>query len=388
MRDTVFFMNKGYFDVRAMLTFGVSAKESDDAIGYFGTGFKYAIAIILRLGGSVKIETNGEAYQFESRRESIRGQEFDLVYMNDQEAGFTTRLGINWQPWMAFRELYCNCKDEGGVISQERESFDTVISVTCPEIAKAYRNREDYFISGSPVHTSSECEIYEGSKPYLYYRGVAVMGTEGLSDYSYNVTTTIDLTEDRTVRNSYQIRWPIQRTIQALENAPMLRTILSARDSMESKTIGFDPDWPVSDTFADVCRQLMKTSVGVPESARLLMNKVAERMGDWPEFEPTKTELKALDKAKTFLRGINIPIDDYPIKTVTGLGEGVMGRALNGTVYVSDIPFQMGTKQLASTLLEEWMHIKTGARDFDRTMQSWLFDKVLSIGEELVGEPL
>lgn len=388
MRDTVFFMNDGHFDVRAMLTFGVSAKESDDAIGYFGTGFKYAVAIILRLGGSVTIETAGESYRFEARKESIRGQEFELVYVNGQEAGFTTRLGINWQPWMAFRELYCNCKDEGGEISQERGDFDTVIAVTCPEIANAYRSRSDYFISGTPVHVSAECEMYEGSRPYLYYKGVAVMRASEESCYSYNITSHVDLTEDRTVRHSYQIQWPIQRTIQALDSAPMLRTILSRKDCLESKSIGFDPDWPVSDAFVDVCRQLMKTDVGLPESARLLMSKVAERMGDWPEFEPTKTELKALDKAKAFLRGINIPVDDYPIKTVTGLGEGVMGRALNGIIYISDIPFQMGTKQLASTLLEEWMHIKTGAKDFDRTMQSWLFDKVLSIGEELIGEPL
>jgi hypothetical protein len=29
-----------------------------------------------------------------------------------------------------------------------------------------------------------------------------------------------------------------------------------------------------------------------------------------------------------------------------------------------------------------------GCEDFDRTMQTWLFDKILSIGEELNGKPL
>lgn len=53
----LYFLNNGEFDVSAMLTFGVSAKESDNPIGQFGTGFKYAIAIILRLGGSISVAT-------------------------------------------------------------------------------------------------------------------------------------------------------------------------------------------------------------------------------------------------------------------------------------------------------------------------------------------
>jgi len=43
---------------------------------------------------------------------------------------------------------------------------------------------------------------------------------------------------------------------------------------------------------------------------------------------------------------------------------------------------------VASTLLEEWVHNYHRCADFDRNMQSWLFDKILSIGEEINGEPL
>lgn len=95
-----------------------------------------------------------------------------------------------------------------------------------------------------------------------------------------------------------------------------------------------------------------------------------------------------LERAKRFLFKIDIDIDRYPVRTVTGLGDDVMGRALDGVIYLSEIPFNMGTKQVASTLLEEWVHNKHGCKDFDRQMQSWLFDKILSLAELINGEPV
>ena len=77
MTDTVFFMNQSEFDKDAMLTFGVSAKDDDTAIGYFGTGFKYATAIILRIGGSIVVRSKGNVYEFKSTKKIIKNQEFD-----------------------------------------------------------------------------------------------------------------------------------------------------------------------------------------------------------------------------------------------------------------------------------------------------------------------
>jgi len=124
-----YFMNNGNFDIRAMMTMGVSAKLSDSAIGFFGTGFKYAVAVILRGGGSVKVSTIDGVYEFTKKEEIIRDQKFDLVMINGSSAGFTTHMGINWEPWMAFRELFCNAKDEGGVICSEIDTnYDNVLS--------------------------------------------------------------------------------------------------------------------------------------------------------------------------------------------------------------------------------------------------------------------
>lgn len=385
----VYFMNNGDFDIRAMMTMGVSAKDNDEAIGYFGTGFKYAVAIILRLGGSVKISTISGIYEFTAKTGTVRGKEFQIVYCNDKEAGFTTRMGINWEPWMAFRELYCNATDEGGKVSDQIDtSYDTVIEVQSSDIYRAYTSKSDYFISGNPLFETSQAQVFKGGKPFIYYRGVAVRNAVDDQVFSYNIKSTVDLTEDRTAKHDYQLFWPIQRTWQNhCNDKVMLRKVVCGGEHGEAK-IGFDPGWRASDAFLEVCGELMKTDKGVCESARVVASKVEAIRGDWPEFNLTEVQQKMLYRAISHLAKIDVNIKMYPVKTVVGLGDGVMGRALDGVIYLSEMPFNMGTKQVASTLLEEWVHNKTGAADFDRKMQNWLFDKILSLAEEINGEPI
>lgn len=384
----IYFMNNGDFDVRAMMTMGVSAKDTDDAIGFFGTGFKYAVAIILRLGGSITISTQSGIYEFTAKKESIRGKEFNIVYMNGNEAGFTTHLGANWEPWMAYRELYCNAKDEGGEISDEMNAvYDTIVSVDCNEIYNAHMNSSDYFLSSKPLFKHKSCEIHQGGKPFIYYRGIAVANGYDNALFSYNITDHMDLTEDRTSKHEHQVRWPIQKAIQNLTDKSMLRMAIRKGNHAEAK-IGLDKDWGASDEFLQVSDELIKTDYGLCESARRLVSELNKRSFDWPEFELNEVQKKALDKAKRFLFAIDIDVDRFPLKTVTGLGDGVMGRAHDGVIYLSEMPFDMGTKQIASTLMEEWVHNKYGCEDFDRRMQSWLFDKVLSLGEIINKEPI
>jgi len=382
----IYFMNNGEFDVDTMLTFGVSAKANDNAIGFFGTGFKYAVAIILRLGGSIIVRSLGKEHTFTQRSETIREKKFNFVQVNGRNAGFTTHLGCNWEPWMAFRELYCNAIDEAGVIGQHPQDYDTIIEVSCTEIADAYMKSSDYFLNPKLIHKSASVEIHEGARPYHYYRGVAIMPVNN-NMFSYNITSHVDLTEDRTAKYNFQVRDPITEGVQSLKDKSILRKILSTPKTFEHD-LHYSKEHPVSAAFLSVCRELKHTDKGIPVSARNLLNKLRDENGDWPTFQLTKVQKIMLTRAKKFLKQISIEIDDYPLKTVVGLGDSVMGRALDGTIYLSDMPFRLGTKQVASTLLEEWVHIKTGCNDFDRIMQNWLFDKILSLAEELQGMPL
>ncbi len=397
-QNKVYVMNNGMFDLRGMLTMGLSAKQDDGAIGFFGTGFKYAVAIILRNLGSIKITTKGEdgnfyIYDFFVKRENFRGKEVDFVFINDFVTGesipcnFTTRMGINWEPWMAFRELYCNCIDEKGQVSSSySEGFDTVIEVNCSQIAQAFASKDNYILPNiEPIHAGTHCDIYEAKLPYIYYRGIAVLSISGAA-FSYNIKSHIDLTEDRTVKFDHQVRWAMQKELQHTKNESIIQAIV--QDDCYEKKQGFDSDWGVGDQFVATCERLQKTDKGICGSAKSLLKKKILKDRSFPEFILSEVQQKQALKAKSFLKQLDIHADEYPIKYVSGLGDGVMGQALDGTIYISEMPFNMGTKQLASTLMEEWVHLKTGCADFDRRMQNWLFDKILSLGENISGEPI
>jgi hypothetical protein len=398
MNNKVYFMNNGAFDLRGMLTMGLSAKHDEGAIGFFGTGFKYAVAIILRNLGTIKITTKGGdgryyIYDFFVKREEFRGKEVDFVFIHDHVTGdsipcnFTNRMGINWEPWMAFRELYCNCSDEHGTVSADyQDGFDTVIEVECSRIAQAFASKDNYILPKmEPIHTGKECDIYEAKLPYIYYRGIAVMRLDE-SAFSYNIKSHIDLTEDRTVKYEHQVRWVMQKELQHTQNESIIQAVVQEKCYENSQ--GFDKDWGVGEKFVEACERLEKSDKGISPSARGLIKHKKFKERNFPEFTLSEVQEKQALRAKAFLMAMDLPVDEYPIKYVTGLGDGVMGQALDGTIYISEMPFNMGTKQLASTLMEEWVHLKTGCADFDRRMQNWLFDKILTLGENINGEPI
>jgi len=131
---------------------------------------------------------------------------------------------------------------------------------------------------------------------------------------------------------------------------------------------------------------------------RLKVNETAMKV--WKdatrqEFTPreitlTKVQLISLQRALDFCSRIGFPIrDSYPIKVVESLGSGGLGLAENNTIYIAERVFHLGgSKQLASTLIEEYVHLRHGYADMTREMQSFLFEKLVSLGEEVAGEPI
>jgi len=389
MQDRVYFGNDEPFDADAMLTFGVSAKGSNDAIGYFGTGFKYAVAIILRSGGGIQVDTADDCYLFGLEKKTIRGKEIEIVTVNGENAGFTAHLGANWSIENAYRELWANCMDEGGRVGTKFFEAPTLITVKGAAFVQAHNNRDGFILTSKPIIENHMLAIHEGSRPRIFYRDFAVAEMNKAPIFTYNVQSNISLTEDRTARYGWEPLHSIARGIQLLEDRDVLRTILSVKlgDQFEA-IIPYDADWMTSQEFIEVARELHEAGHHVSENCRQLLAKVVEKAGDWPEWTPTKVQLQMLGKARDVLKRIGIDTYRYPVKLVSGLGSGVMGRAMKGTIYLSDIPFNQGTKMVASTLLEEWVHNEHGVEDFDRAMQNWLFDKVLTLAEELQGAPL
>lgn len=395
------FSNPGLLDLNAVRIMGVSVKESENPIGFFGTGLKYAIATILRLGGRIEVYIDGHRHEITSREITIRTQAFQQVMLDGEPLGFTTDLGKQWEPWMAVRELLSNARDESGQVLAmdsipDQLAGKTVLCVYGPAFLDVWEERDKYFLKHmDPEHESDSCDFYPhtcGTNPSVFYKGIRVHRSTAPMMHTYNLRANILLTEDRTLMYDHQLNDNVCRTVVRSNDEAMIEKMLVPPEICWETKLNFDITESPSRTFLEVARRLKRQNPkGLNMAAiRYARKHDGDKGDDLKVIEPTAVQQKMLDRSKEFLAGMGYEdeLEDMPILLVSWLGEGVMGQAKHGKIYLCKDVFVNGTKYLASTILEEIIHIKTGFNDHSRELQTHLFDKIVTLGEEMRGEPL
>lgn len=390
------FQNPGLIDITAMTTFGVSVKESENPIGFFGTGLKYAISIVLRNGGSICVYRGLERLEFTVESTDVRGQSFGLIHMNGKALGFTTHLGANWKPWQAYRELRCNATDEGGSVKPGQISpQEGMTTIQVEGLDDAHATRDESFLNPEiPVtYDLPGLQVIKGAHlPIIYMRGVRVADMQRGSAFTYNVTQRLLLTEDRTLASQHDFNMAVVHAILKSENKEFILTMLrQPTDSFEGR---LDFDWASavpSETFLNVVASLCEHSdVRINNTVLTLFKRYRAARPDYKTIPLNEIQTKQLDRACGFLNRLGYPINASDIRVCRNLGNGVMGLAVmdKGQIYLSEATFGMGTKYVASTALEEWIHLTFKYEDNSREMQNYLFDQLVSMGERFLGEPV
>lgn len=402
------FVNPGEIDSRAISILGVNAKEGPHPIGHFGTGLKYAIAQILANGGQITIWNGLIPMRFETERGSIRGQQFDFINMTEGEnqcppwlLGFTTDLGKHWQPWMIYRELYCNALDEGGSVVEglvEPKLGHVVIQVRNWEaLQTAHKNRHDFVLESTPLHRIPDkqgemrLELHAGDGT-IFYRGIRVAKYTRTAKYNYNLLRELALTEDRTLSIS-TVDLEISMGLLGSSVGPTeeeLRAMILDENSMEHYI-----DWHWFDeadqTRLDQLERLVKDCpAAVPQTVNAYLMRFRPKAfkPDLEEVVMRPIEEASIKRAIEFLASIGLPIT-RPIRLVESLGSPTLhGLAQNGTIWLPRTTLAKGTRYVASTILEEELHLVKGLGDCTRDMQNHLFDLIVTLGCELTGDPL
>ncbi len=388
----VVFSNPGLIDLIGVKTFGVNAKVNENPIGYFGTGLKYAIAVILRSGGKINLYRGKQLYTFGTKNIESRGKSFPVVTMNGEDLGFTTDLGKNWEMWQAFRELHCNALDENGntyatdLLTAPGDD-ETRFVVEHNEMHKAYLSRGMYFLETNPMIFGTELSIHQGQSTKLYYRGIAVHDLEKPSRFTYNFLTDTALTEDRTLRYAFWELRKIGRFVLTCENKGFIREWLLARDgTMESKINLKDVDFnsTPSKEFMEVVTALIKekriNDMNPSASKFFFEEELMKMMPEDATLNPQERE--TLNKCIQFCKALGYQVDEFPIVVVDTLGTDVYGQAKHNKIYLARRAFQIGTKCVAGTLFEEWLHLRHNYDDCTRSMQNFLVDAIMSAGEQ------
>jgi hypothetical protein len=402
----VVFENPGEIDVRAIRTFGVSAKENADAIGFFGTGLKYSIAILLREGMSIEIISGLERFVFQKKEVAMRGQTFEVITMNGEEMSFTTRLGVNWKIWQAFRELYCNCTDENGKAFlledvDEPEVGKTKIVVTGKAFVDCFIERQNIIFEAPGelrMMGDSDVEVYNKPSKSLFYKGVRVLDFEKPAMFTYNVKRKLDLTEDRTLLRQSQGMDLLPTLFAKSTDRSVLRRVLTASSDTQEGDFGFGGLLWSTHLIGDVFREVLseefkanndKLNRSARELQRHLIKSAASK--HYEEVEMTEVEEKQLKRATKIIMKVWKDFSQYQIMIVDTLGQDTYALAdMNERIIVlSRKAFEQGTKFLTSTMIEEYMHLKTGFGDCTRSLQTHLFDSLCTLIENhIIKEPI
>jgi hypothetical protein len=383
----IIFHNPGLIPLEAIRLMGASVK-TEGAFGRFGTGFKYAVATILRGGGKVRVWRGDQELGFELWPTQLKDKSFDEVVLVDLgssnrdsatwQLGFTTALGKDWEPWMALRELACNARDEGGDFKLtdmpavppcfSAKDDETVIVVEWDAMDAAAR--EDgarvFAPTGEPMLDEAGVRVYPGPSDFLYHRGVRVWKLPRPSLFTYDVTAAVDLTEDRTVKYGFCVVANVRNMILATED----RSIIAAAVTAKEKTweAAFDwtgKEWNATEpgqTWLEEVAHLRQTAIlGVSKSAsdvcvaHSAYSTSKSYYGDYDE--PAGNFAEAVEQIKDKL-GIDLT------KTNTFVADelpgGIASVIRNGSIFVVKELLDAPLFLIARELVSRWFELQSG----------------------------
>lgn len=280
--------------LEAFSLLGVNVKTSQHAIGRFGTGLKYAVAVILRHGGILRLFIDKVEYEFYLSKKDFRGKTFQQVRMRKRDGlvgkwlsskalPFTTEFGKDWELWQAYRELESNTRDEGG----ETASFEmddcppdyllppekgTMIQVELDAFFDSIVDGEVFLPLKSMgfekklVYSDPMVSIYDRPSVYLHYQGIRVFNLRYPARFTYDFKSPhVNLTEDRTAGNSWILMYHLARIIQnEVKDKSVLYKMLSQSTKVdrrgltfETQDLNFETDSQGSDEFRGVVGTLV-----------------------------------------------------------------------------------------------------------------------------------
>lgn len=375
-------------------TFGVSSKEGDNPIGFFGTGLKYAIAILIREGCKVTLNVGGKDYKFKSKKKKIRVNEFDFIMMNRKQLPFTTELGKTWELWQAMRELYCNCLDENGWVIEDsseeigKNEHSTYITVEGDKFLNVWAEKDSVFLNTKPVYSDGKIEIHKKQSSYLFYRGMRALKLEKPSLFTYNIIETCLLTEDRTFKNTNTPRYKLEKSIANISELIQLEAIhkiLIADDCFFEKQFNYSCEVLYSNTFkssVDIAAKHHPSKIN--KTALIACKKSAKELAkDLCGVKISDEDQSIINDGALICKKIGFDVFEYNINVAEFLGDGIMGLACDNEIFITRLALIDGVDVVASTLLEEYIHLKYRLQDETRALETFLFNLSINLAKKL-----
>lgn len=275
----VVFETPGLIDVRAFTIMGAHAKpNTDNPIGFFGTGLKFAIAILVRLGAEPVVWIGKDKLTFSKKTSKFRGTDLETIKMTvlkdgnkratSYELPFTTRYGQRREVWQAFRELESNTRDERGrtylvdtagafndlsLVCGNGDSTRIVIDLLAfTEVAE--KIDEIFLPRARRSAPGTILEIFDGESDKMYYRTMRAMDLKKPSIFTYNIIEEQQLTEDRTLKYEFYTKDAVARWVLSVATVDEVEKVLKAGEDMWEHGLEFPAHVKPSAAFEEVMR--------------------------------------------------------------------------------------------------------------------------------------
>lgn len=386
------FENNGTLDERAITVMGMNAKETDSAIGYFGTGLKYAIAVVLRHSGQIILQPgDGSAYTIKAKHTDFRGKNFIIPTYRGNDLPFTTEYGKNWELWQAYRELRTNAMDEGGhtycdtIMPKPQHG---VVRILADNLAAIHNESAKYFFDehqpDSVIKMSENVYRSEEFAGSVYYRGLLVGQLEQPHDFSYNILKDVQISEDRmlTPRGAIDIVYFIAAAVETLKDPELLEFYLKPKpDTFEAGLyIDYNEEAPEQEVFNKKALEIYEADpIYLHRRVRGAIDRVKRSKQTFRQLDMSDREKEMRDRVITTMARLGWTLEPYQVVWKADLGDQALGIVHNGTIYIGSRAFQEGDRNLLATTIEEYIHKRFGYPDRSREMQDMLLRQLTSV---------
>ena len=326
----------------------------------------------------------------------MRGKEYSQVYFDGEPLGFVTTLGQHWKPWQIFRELYTNTIDEDGFLyCGEKYALGdpqnmTYIVVRCPELCVVYDQFGRYFVGKeeAPIWQDDRYAVYE-PEPCggLFNRGICVSNEGDAFRYRYNIKRDMDLSEDRLCLD---VSWQVNRIHDyMLRHCDDPNAVVGVVLSDDLSTI--EKSWPISppapsERAVEIYETAKRSPTSIPSRVEVVGKAVHSKVS-FPTFELDDIQRVQFARACEWLAAVDMPVTSrVTFHETLGVAVGDVGP--DNEIRIAKSAFDIGTKFLAGTLWEEQAHIDTGHGDMTRALQNHIIDRLMTLIEQIKGEPL
>lgn len=229
--------NKGLICAEDLTLIGSSTKrEQVGKIGMFGSGWKYALAWLLRNGCMPTIYAGNDKIDVDFTVKMHRNNPVNVITVDGIETSLTTEMGPKWTGWMALREILSNAIDEGEhTISTQWSpqmqgvSDQTVIFVPMSsELSEVMMKYDKYFaFNRKESYVTNHGRIFikqEPSEMNIYRRGIRCYDTnkKTMLDFDFN---DISINEDR-LTSDWEITLSVRQIVEDCNSALLLKHIL------------------------------------------------------------------------------------------------------------------------------------------------------------------